>query len=775
MVPSPQSLGLPFTEWRPNQVNALRWLLGSVKRVKAFCASTGFGKTGVYVAYALITNVPTCIVTDNRGLQRQLMDLYERVGLVSIMGKRNYLCDIRPDATCEEGYQSRCPHRGTIRCPNSFAEMRAATSPLVVTNYAKWTSSRKFGQGMSHFQQVVLDEGHKAPDALALAMQVTLGHRELCDELRIPFPTPSQAQEIVNWKPWASVAREDVEDRLKSSKARLDKTKFPSESLVREVNHLRYLVRRLAIISTCNPEHWIVDEVERGYQFDPIRPGRYAEAMLLLRLPSVLVVSATLRPKTLYMLGIPKESFDFQEYASDFDPKRSPIYYVPTMRVDKNAGSLAKLWIKLDQIAAPRRDRKGIVHTISYARREEILACSRFAPQMLVNPKGEAASRLVDEFKASPPGTILVSPSVGEGYDFPGCVSPTTRILTADLRYVEAHTLKVGDKLLGFDDFAPPSRRSRQWRESTVTANRIGMKDCLHLSFDDGSSLTCSSDHPLLRYGGTRAARWKIASKLRPHLDSVARVLDVWGENNSWWAGYLAGIWDGEGHLSQRLNEWRSDGEMPHVCLGMCQVNNVVLEQTVRLLWEHDYHIETYPTKRAKPHHQDKVSVLITNRREMLRFLGECRPIRLLAKLNLDMLGSLRPTTPLMVRSNTALGRREVSLLSTSTGTYVSEGLASHNTECEWQFVCKIPFPDGRSKIIKARQEDDKEYGPFQACSKLEQIFGRGTRTMTDQCENFIGDEHLDWFLPKYKHLFSRTFHARFRRVTVVPPPPERL
>lgn len=440
---------------------------------------------------------------------------FECIGLVDIRGRRNYSCDLKPDYTCEDGYAARCPHKGSILCPASQAEMRAACSPLVVTNYDKWTSAKKFGQGMEHFNQVVFDEGHQAPDAIARAMQVVLGDREIEDLLGLDFPSPREALEFVNWKPWAAEARGLAEEMMVEARKLLQDPN-PKSAWIKEYLHLRNLTKRLATIATANANNWVVDEVEKGYQFDPVRVGRYAEATLLLGVPSVLVVSATLRPKTLYMLGVATNNFDFQEFDSDFDPKRCPIYYVPTMRVDSRAGDLAMLWIRLDQIAARRTDRKGIVHTISYARRDEILARSRFAGAMLINPKGEASTGIMNEFKDAPPGTILVSPSVGAGFDFP-------------------------------------------------------------------------------------------------------------------------------------------------------------------------------------------------------------------------------------------------------------------MQECEWQFVCKIPFPDSRSKIVKARQEDDKEYGPYQAMNKLVQIFGRGMRSKADQCENFIGDSHLDWFLPKYSHLAPKSFKGFFRRVEVLPQPPAKL
>jgi Rad3-related DNA helicase len=105
----------------------------------------------------------------------------------------------------------------------------------------------------------------------------------------------------------------------------------------------------------------------------------------------------------------------------------------------------------------------------------------------------------------------------------------------------------------------------------------------------------------------------------------------------------------------------------------------------------------------------------------------------------------------------------------------VSTGYDFPGRQCEWQFICKVPFPDGRAKIQQARQADDREYGPYGAMQTLVQFFGRSMRSKDDRSEGFICDDHLQWFLPKYRHLAPKSFHSHFRMVTNVPPPPEAL
>lgn len=519
-VPSPRECGLPecFDKWRPGQEEALYSLRTSTHRASGLCASTGFGKSPLIVADANLSGESTCIVTMSKALQKQYMDLYESVGMVSLTGRSNYVCDLRPDYTCEEGRAARCPNIGTILCPSSQAEMRAATSKLVVTNYAKWTSAKKYGTGMTHFTRVVFDEAHEMPNAISSAMQVVLNHKEIEKDLKVDFLPRPESESMDNWKSWASCVRVMAEQEMLKAYAEIGESRDPKPIKVRHYTHMRNLSRRLATLALCNEKNWVVDETEAGYQFDPIRPGAYAESTLFLRVPRIICVSASLRLKTMFMSGMAQRLFDFNEFDSDFDPARCPIYYVPRVRVGKDSTptDMAMLWMLHDQIAGKRQDRKGLVHTISYPRQGEILEASRFSQMMQYNKKGEPAADAVEEFFQSGPGSIFVSPSVGAGYDF---------------------------------------------------------------KFD----------------------------------------------------------------------------------------------------------------------------------------------------------------------------------------------------RAEWQFICKVPFLDSRSKIVKARENDDKEYGPYVAAQSLDQMSGRIMRDRADQGETFIADRHLDWFMPRWGYMITRSFHKRWRRIQTLPTPPPPL
>jgi hypothetical protein len=73
-----------------------------------------------------------------------------------------------------------------------------------------------------------------------------------------------------------------------------------------------------------------------------------------------------------------------------------------------------------------------------------------------------------------------------------GCVTPETPILTADLTYVKAGDLKVGDVLLAFTE----KLNGAKLKESVVTASLPIKKECYEIKLSDGREVTASSDHP---------------------------------------------------------------------------------------------------------------------------------------------------------------------------------------------------------------------------------------------------------------------------------------
>ena len=96
-------------------------------------------------------------------------------------------------------------------------------------------------------------------------------------------------------------------------------------------------------------------------------------------------------------------------------------------------------------------------------------------------------------------------------------------------------------------------------------------------------------------------------------------------------------------------------------------------------------------------------------------------------------------------------------------------------TDCEYQIIGKIPFPDLRRKVDKVRKESDKEYGMCFAAQSLQQAVGRGSRAVDDRCETLVIDDQMKWFPYKYKKFFAKWFLDAVQSSAVIPKPLEKL
>lgn len=273
--------------------------------------------------------------------------------------------------------------------------------------------------------------------------------------------------------------------------------------------------------------------------------------------------------------------------------------------------------------------------------------------------------------------------SLGENSDefrLSYCVVPETKILTADLRYVRADSLKVGDELLGFDEDKPKVYGQRKFCKTIVQDVGKIRRDCYHLTFEDGTEITCSKEHKWLVFTAGSRTQWKKTEDL-VYTDRVYRACDVWEmpNPNDYRLGYLAAAFDGEGCISQ------VGGKLSQI--SFTQRDNIMLEKVRQYLTDFGFSFS------ESVREDDEVNRLLLTggRYETLRFLGTVRPERLLDNFTCYAVGTLRTckktlprdfSHPRLVKKE-FVGEKVVIPIRTSSRTYVAEGLCSHNC-LEW-------------------------------------------------------------------------------------------
>jgi Rad3-related DNA helicase len=437
LLPEPNLLGLPdkFSEWRPGQAQAVLNGTDSRRRFVVQCAPTGFGKTPVSMTQAMLTEGRTAFLTKTKGLQAQLLTDFAPCGLVDVRGEQNYPCPaIRPGGEfyargmrsasdrCDAGpchFGMRCSLRYK-GCPYFDAVRRAKQSSFVVTNYAYWIFQHRYGDGLGAFDLLILDEAHDAPDELAASLTVDIYDQDITDMLGMR--TPAEA-DLAVWIAWAAEALEISEVAITATQQDIARVqvlgKTPPQDALRRLQKHKRLNTQLGILADINCA-WTVERHPRHARLAPTWPWPYAEQYLFRKIPKVVFVSATVKPKTLELLGLSAEQYDFHEYPSSFPVARRPVIHVPSVRLHHRwTDTEQRTWVeRIDQILDRRLDRKGIIHTVSYARRDVILTHSRHRKHMLVNDGANTRS-IVEQFRKTPPPAILVSPSLTTGWDLP--------------------------------------------------------------------------------------------------------------------------------------------------------------------------------------------------------------------------------------------------------------------------------------------------------------------------------------------------------------------
>ena len=288
------------------------------------------------------------------------------------------------------------------------------------------------------------------------------------------------------------------------------------------------------------------------------------------------------------------------------------------------------------------------------------------------------------------------------------CLDPKTRILTADLRWVSLGDMRLGEEVVAFDEDTPGGHQHRKIRVARITALGRIVAPAFWIEFEDGRRLIASAEHKWLGRGRTdNTLRWRTTEELKPGI----RIRDIghpWEPDQSSGAGYLAGVYDGEGYLF-------SDRSFR---IGFTQLPGSVLNHTRELLVENGFRISSV---RAVPSQLSRAAVMtfaIAGLYDCLRFLGQIRPLRLLENAT-HWLPGRAPTARLpgrpLVGYGTVIrlipvGERELVAIETSTHTLFAEGLFTHNSTTR-EYVPTMwegPTPDHVIDPQKIEDEADR-------------------------------------------------------------------
>lgn len=261
------------------------------------------------------------------------------------------------------------------------------------------------------------------------------------------------------------------------------------------------------------------------------------------------------------------------------------------------------------------------------------------------------------------------------------CLDPETPVLTSDLTWVPIKDLRAGDRVVGVDEHPTTKGAQRKMRDAEVVRVWKTRKTALRLTFDDGTDVVCSSDHKWLfkDFGKGGGYLWRESAKLRPGA-RIRHLVDPWTEDRSWEAGYLAGVFDGEGCVSG----WQ--GRAGKSVL-FTQNRGEVLDATLAMLEDKGFQPQ-HATNSMKNAEQWSLG----GAAESMAFLGSIRPVRLFPKHKgvwegVALRGGLTPSGRARsdafktIVSIEELPEQDLIDIETTTHTFIANGFISHNCQ----------------------------------------------------------------------------------------------
>jgi len=217
------------------------------------------------------------------------------------------------------------------------------------------------------------------------------------------------------------------------------------------------------------------------------------------------------------------------------------------------------------------------------------------------------------------------------------CLTPDALILTSELRWIKLGDIQVGQEILAFEESATKRKTSRRYEVGKVTYLERRLAPVYEVELMNGDKVKTTAEHMwLARRGKTSGFQWmktedlwvnsrnlkghRISGAFKEDVSStVCKPFKVVRQDKSYEAGWIAGMLDADGHITQQR------------CF-------------------------------------DK----------KIEFLQKIRPNKL-SKLNLNNLGKMRSQYDTQVKSISFVGEEEIIAMETSTRTFIANGYAMHN------------------------------------------------------------------------------------------------
>ncbi|MGV0949089.1 MAG: helicase C-terminal domain-containing protein [Azonexus sp.] len=346
---------------------------------------------------------------------------------------------MNPRISCQMGMRSKqpkCRGRKNKTCPYMIERIRFDSAQFSLTNYPFFMTERIFVGNLAKRNIMVLDECHTVEKQLLKFGEVEISDKMLREwDIRgIGVPEFDDMDTFINWLEDKYLPRiqSQLETYIEMAKAEGDDVDSSTTQRITALENQEHKIKACISGARVSPKNWVYwfDQTERDGNMAYCKPLDASPYMDILRSGSLVRVYMSAFPghKETFCrsLGLDPDEVAWLRLGSGFPKENRPVIMglVGSMSRKNQVATMPSLKRVVDKILAKHKDEKGIIHCHSYALGNEIRNHIMAGPQgfrVIYPEKAEDRELAVARHRNPNSGpTILISPSVTEGFDFKG-------------------------------------------------------------------------------------------------------------------------------------------------------------------------------------------------------------------------------------------------------------------------------------------------------------------------------------------------------------------
>jgi len=362
-------------------------------------------------------------LTTTKSLQNQYDALFNDGELLK--GKGNYQCNVDRSYSVDVApciltpkLKEQCLMEKTCSFYNQRA--RSLSSTFSILNYNVYLALPEF---IRKRQILICDETTEIEDILISKYSVDVSYAFLETEgvpyTKLKLDTPSVAMRWLN-DLYLSVDK-IVKSLLENIHLQNKKVNSTAQKEIKKLSKLSTFLESLnSVISSWDMSEYIIEKKASNVIFTPYNIDNIART-ILDNAEHVILMGAYVPKKTVEILGLRSNEYEYFEVASPFNPKKSPIYCSSKYPLSYNTmeKNLPKVIDQAISICDGYDKEKGVIHTHSMQITEAFQQKVKNNKRFLFREHGVTNEDIIakhTELKDS--ATVVVSPSVAFGVSF---------------------------------------------------------------------------------------------------------------------------------------------------------------------------------------------------------------------------------------------------------------------------------------------------------------------------------------------------------------------